>query len=104
MLSLLALAVAVLLFVVSDGGLPPCERGSTCQPLFNFVGFLVGSVAAVIVFGFFIEADNTRRAAGLYRDRWFKPRGSVVWITILAWGLGLLHWYGVALDLSRGLF
>lgn len=102
MLSLLALVLAVLLlFGVGDGGLPPCERAATCQPVFNLVGFLVGSFAGVIVFGLFIVSDNTRRAAGRYRDQWFKPRGTIVWITFLALGLGLLHWYGFALDFSR---
>lgn len=102
MLSLSALALAlVLLFGVGDGGLPPCERAASCRPLFNFVGFLSGSVAGVVVFGLFIASDNSRRAAGRYRDPWYKPRSTVPWITILAGGLGLLHWYGFALDVSR---
>ena len=104
MSAVLALLVAgVLMFGVGDGGLPPCERAATCQPVSNLAGFLVGSIAGVVVFGLYIEQDNTRRAAGSYRDHWFKikPRSAVVWITLLAWALGLLHWYGFALHLSR---
>ena len=95
---MLVVAAALL---VAGGEFVPCGKASSCEPVENVAGFVGGSLLGVVSFGAFMAVDKRRRATKRYRDWLVSPRGLIPWIAALAWALGILHVFGVALHLTR---
>jgi len=69
---------------------------------FNAAGFLAGALLGPVMLGWFLAADNARRAAGRYRDWRLLPACRLAWaVCALGWLCGGFHVYFLAQELTR---
>lgn len=83
------------------GEFVPCSEAASCEPVANAVGFVGGSLLGMVSISGFMAHDNRRRATKPYRDWPISPRRIVPWVAALAWALGMVHVFGLALHLTR---
>ena len=97
--NLVLFALIVMCALIPLIGLP-LASGSSTGPIHLF-SFLVGDFVSVIALGIFLWKDNETRSRGRYNDWSVSSRTAAVAVVVLAWFLGGIHIFFLALEWSR---